>query len=324
MAKQAVVIDQTTAVQAIADKIGIHPDNQGNIRLGDPGRAPGRARDIQYEARKASLDNRLKKTGVQPASVLNFLPWAININSVVPSTRGGVRAPKAGERFSFRTWTEPDIQVHDRGELGKEPTDFHPIQIAEAFAYDYPHGGVLALPGAEADFDKFEDLIKNEEARAIQEMHDRIASGDRKATQKVMVDIPEKLAAQRLYDLKIIQALPVWVNQKRQLTDIPTACKRCGKTPDNRHAVQCACGYILDPKEAFQRHVITEEDESLERLTRAEVAELGISAYVAETADERPERLKDGLVKPISKAMERVLEVEEKLRRAQKKQSEER
>lgn len=320
MAKQqAVVVDDRVAAQAIADKLGVHPDAAGNVHVGDPGRAPGRARDPQYEARYASLRNRLSKTGVQPASVLNFLPFHININAAMPSTRGGVRAPKTGERFAFRTWTEPDIQVMDRGELGKEPTDFHPIQIAEAFAFDYPHGGVLVIPGAEKDFEKFEDLIKREESRAIQVMQDFIASGDRKWTQKVLVDIPEKHAAQRLFELKIIQVLPVWVNQKRQLTDIPAACKRCGKTPENRHAVQCTCGYILDPKEAFERHVITEEDESLERLTRAEVVELGISDYVAETADERPARLKAGLVKPIARAAERVFEAEEKLKRSDKK-----
>ena len=56
---------------------------------------------------------------------------------------------------------------------------------------------------------------------------------------------------------------------------------------------------------------IDEQHTSLERLTRAEVESLGISAYVAETVDEKQARIKSGKPKPLSLAAQGAMVAEQ-------------
>ena len=128
----------------------------------------------------------------------------------------------------------------------------------------------------------------------------------------------QKDAARRLHVLGRIQELPKWVEQQRDLTNKPKDCPQCARRCE-LGAVSCTnpgCGglkgpYVLDPRKAYEIGAISEEDESLERLSRNTLKEMGISDYVAESAEEKKARLSEGGIKPKSVAAFRVMEAEE-------------
>ena len=130
--------------------------------------------------------------------------------------------------------------------------------------------------------------------------------------------LPQKAAAHRLFQLGHIQVLPAWVEQQRDLSARPETCPQCARRCEPG-AVSCTnpgCGglngpYVLDPRKAYEIHAITEEDKSLERLSRETLKEMGISDYVAESCEEQSARLKQGGIKPRSVSALRLLEAED-------------
>jgi hypothetical protein len=81
------------------------------------------------------------------------------------------------------------------------------------------------------------------------------------------------------------------------------------------------CGYIIDPRRAYEIQAIGEDDLSLERLTRADVTEMGITDYVAETIDEKRSRLEIGAPKPLSIAAMRLQASEMQYQDSQRNQN---
>jgi hypothetical protein len=69
--------------------------------------------------------------------------------------------------------------------------------------------------------------------------------------------------------------------------------------------------YVIDPRKAFEIGAITEEHPALERLSRAELKEMGISDYVAESLEEKAARLRQGGIKPRSLSAMRLMEAED-------------
>ena len=325
MAKGILLSDQQAA-EVIAGAAGIEIDSKGQIKQGDPGRASGRMRDVGFEQKMASMKQRLRATGIQPATVINFLPVKLTVNSPMTSFREGVPPARGTARFSFRTWNDVEIVPHHDGDAGRVPYEFHPLQIAEAFEHEYPHGGAVAIFGGvkEADSAANKKRVDDAERDAIKWMQGQVARGEAlwnaaDRMQRQLVTNVHRACAERLVEIKVLKALPSWVHEKVELHEVPAACGRCGKTPENRNMLVCTCGWVLDPEQAFIRKIINEEDESLERLTRAQVEKLGISAYVAETADEMPARLKAGLPKPPSAAYMRAAQAAEEAEARQTK-----
>jgi hypothetical protein len=130
--------------------------------------------------------------------------------------------------------------------------------------------------------------------------------------------LPQKASAHRLFALGLIQVLPAWVEQKHDLDVKPATCPQCARRCEPG-AVSCTnpgCGglkgpYVLDPRKAYEIGAITEEDESLERLSRGTLKEMGISDYVAESQEEKLARLKSGGIRPKSLSALRQLEYED-------------
>jgi hypothetical protein len=318
--------DLENASRDYASQAGFNIDGQGGISLPDPGHAKGRSRDPRFETRMASLRMRVSSTGITPATVFNFLPIRLTVNSPSMAVRNGVDPVKGDDDFATRTWSDLDIQIIDEGELGKSPQEFHPIQIARVFEFEYNEGGVVALPciPEDADEPKWAPTLKKHADQAVAWMLRQVQTGERlwnapDRLQRQNVRSIHRACGERLVALKILRRLPDFCTEKRELSDVPEACAKCGTTPDSRFAVQCGvnnCGYIMNPVVAFQKRIIPEDHEALERLTRDQVKELGISDYVAETSDEYPARIKAGRPKPFSKAAERAIAAEQQLTQA--------
>jgi hypothetical protein len=290
----------------------------------DPKQAPtaGRAVDAQFNSLVGSIRARHEETGIEPATILNFLPIPLVVNSPMQDLK--IRIPAAptvadeSDAFSFFTWHNAAIEVMDRGEGIKQPWDYLPRQIARAFLNEYePFGGVVLMRGIPDE----KTLSKPENVKMIQEARDRMtdwmvskvheANGEwntaNRSGAKNIVEL-HRQCAMRLKDLGLIDHLPEWITESRSLKDVQAKCPLCSVQPQPG-AVECVnCHYVLDPAQAFVRGAISEEDASLERLSRKELEELGVSAYVAETLEERPERLKRGDPKPMSIAQKRALQ----------------
>lgn len=285
----------------------------------------GQARDPQYDNALKSIHMRHEATGIQPATILNFLPIPLVVNSTMNGL-SNVRikpAPKAADEtdaFSFHIWHEPSIEVAYRGEGINQPVDFLPVQVAKAFVDEYKDfGGVVMFRGLPDE----ETLAKPEIVRMISEARVKMhawmlakideANAEWNSPNRVgaknIVELHRQCALQ-MKDLGLIDGLPEWVTNPRSLKDVAEKCPNC-KTLPNIGALECLeCHYILDPTKAYLAGTITEEDGSLERLTRKQVEELGISAYVAETIDEKPERLKRGDPRPPSIAQVRAMQAQ--------------
>jgi hypothetical protein len=289
----------------------------------DPGKAAGRARDPEFETVLVSMKARHAKTGIQPACVINMLPLALVVNSPMHSI-GGVRVPPclgAHLDFTAHVWHECSIEVRYIGEGVNQPWDFLPIQLAEAFEMEYyATGGVVALIGEPTE----ENMRKPENAQKIADCLERMyvwmmgkiveANGfwnsPNHGAAAAIVEV-HRVCATRMFEIGKIPQLPEWIQPVTEQSAIDAKCPTCGVIPATE-AVKCvSCNEILDPGTAFLKGVISEEHESLERLTREQVIELGVSAFVAETADERPARLAQGLRKPMSIANARALQEQE-------------
>jgi|GEM_PF-4077790 len=294
----------------------------------DPGKAAGRARDPEFETVLQSMKARHAKTGIQPACVINMLPLALVVNSPMHSI-GGVRVPPClGSHLDFtaHVWRECAIEVRYIGEGVNQPWDFLPIQLAEAFESEYySTGGVIALVGEPTE----ENLSKPENAQKIADCLERMyvwmmgkiveANGfwnsPNHGAAAAIVEV-HRVCATRMFEIGKIPALPDWIQAVREASQIEAKCPTCGVIPE-AGAVKCVtCNEILDVVAAWDNGngIITEEHAAFERLTRAEVMELGISAYVAETSDERPARLAEGRKKPKSIAQLRAEADERKAR----------
>ncbi len=285
----------------------------------DPGKAKGRAQDPRFDSLVVSMRARHEATGIRPATVRNYLPIPLTVNSPMQSLHVTIPPAYGTKEYTSHTWDDPDIQVLYAGEGINQPWDYMPIQLAKTYEAEYrTNGGVIAFTGEndEGDSAEMADLIAERKTRAFAWMHAKIEEANAEwnspnRQNSGNIRSLHRDCAQKLFDLKLLTYLPEWIQTVRRPEDVPKGCKQCGATPENNSAKCVKCGYVIDPAKAFEIGSINEESEDLERLTRKEIEALGISAYVAETCDERPERLKAGLPKPLSLAAQRAFEAQE-------------
>lgn len=283
----------------------------------DPGKAKGRARDLEFEKVLESMLLRHSKTGIQAATVINMLPLPLVVNSPMDELR--VRIPACTGRdkdFVAHTWTHCAIQVKYLGDGINTPWEHLPIDLATAFENEYWDMGGVAVIAGEATAEnmaKPENLARIDESleRMYRWMMSKIIEGNgfwnsvNHGAAAAIVEV-HRLCATRMFEIGKIPALPPWIQEVREQAEIDAKCPTCGVIPETG-AVKCVtCNEILNPVAAFLNGTITEEHAALERLTREQVEEIGISAFVAETSDEKPARLASGRRKPKSLAQVRA------------------
>ena len=296
-------------------------------------KALGRPTDPQFERNRASVQSRLNQVGVAHATVVTFLPVVLHTDSLlIPSraSNGKIGPPKDKEDYAVYVFKDAFIEPGRRGaDSPLLATDWHPIQMANEFPKLYPQG-VLAFRGIPSDLHdpKWLNTVSTEEQHfgqtyghvmeatrkaAIAWMHEHLRYGNERDRQKQEPTLPQKAAARRLLHLGYIKEMPKWVEQQRDVGVKIPVCPKCQK-PSEPGAPSCTnagCGYIIDPRKAYEISAVGEDDLSMERLTRKEVEEMGISAYVAETIDEKKARMSAGLPKPLSLAAMRLKDAED-------------
>jgi hypothetical protein len=283
----------------------------------DPGKAKGRARDLQFESVLESMLMRHARTGIQHATVINFLPLPLVVNSPMDELRVRIDACVGRDLdYTAHTWDHCAIQVKYLGDGVNTPWEHLPIDLAQAFENEYyAMGGVIAITGDATP----ENLEKPENAEKINACLERMyvwmmskiieANGfwnsPNHMAAAAIVEV-HRVCATRMFDIGKIPQLPEWIQPVTEQSAIEARCPFCGIIPAVGAVICVTCNEVLDPVAAFLNGKITEEHASLERLTRAEVGDLGISAFVAETSDEKPARLAEGRRKPKSIAQRRA------------------
>ncbi len=224
-----------------------------------------------------------------------------------------IPACNEGQAFTYHTWTQVFIDNLLSSEGIKTPWDVHPIQMADAFVEEYrSFGGVVEILGSLDGYDPMADPLIRPSIDAARERMYAWAQGvvrdaeslwnSQGGAQKNAIVDHHRACAQILFDTGRLGKLPEWMRLEPSAHELAKPCPVCRVTPKKGAAlcVSQGCNYVLDPAAAFHLGMIDETSPVLERLTRLEVEELGISGFVAETADEKPARLKLGVPKPLS------------------------
>lgn len=310
-------VEQIPALNGTITTRHIHTIQGSTVSIGEISHQRGRAQNPEFDKRLVSMLARHAKTGVMPATIINMLPLPLVVNSPMATLR--VRIPACiGSNLDYTayTWTEPTIESVYAGDGIYQPFDFLPVDLAEAFQNEYYNmGGVVLILGmpTKANLELPENVVKINAAldRMYVWMMGRIVEANgfwnspNHGAAAAIVDV-HRVCATRMYEIGKIPALPPWIQEIREQAAIDAKCPTCGTIPESG-AVKCiSCNEILDPGTAFLNGTITEEHAALERLTRDEVMDLGISAFVAETVDEKPARLAEGRRKPKSIAQVRA------------------
>lgn len=284
-------------------------------------------KQVDYINKLLSSQQRISQIGEQPVSIVNLNPYRLMVMG--PLFDGIiVKDNKEGDDFSALVIKDVKYEVDTGTDHNHSPIEYWPIQIADEFLNQYrDKGGVFTIKG---------DLEKNPELRNTAEFRQKFAEATESLYQyafkmkvagdaewarpnrsgRTNVHAQHRMMAQILFRAKRIAKLPEWMDTLIAPENVMPDCPSC-KAELKQGAYQCAaCGRISDPIAAFKDGRITENDTCWERLTRAQVEAAGVSAYVAETVDEAPARLKAGDPKPLSLFERKMIAAQEKEQKA--------
>ena len=311
----------------------------------------GRKTDPAFERSARSVQGRIRSLGTIAAGVVSFLPIELRSDSYLfPLKVAVIKPPKNKQPYSLFVFAEYFID-NTKQHVDSPTTAFEwaPIQLAADFSATNP-SGVFVFSGntstagkrKEEVFDEmvaliedpkwlatvsrepqhggmtYGDALEAKRRSGIAWMFEQLRRGEEAYNLKKRAEFPAISSAHRLFELGHIQVLPPFVQQKHDLSARPETCPQCARRCEPG-AVSCTnpgCGglkgpYVLDPRKAYEIHAISEEDLSLERLTRATLIEMGISDYVAESIEEAEARRKVGGIRPKSKNAYRIMEAED-------------
>jgi hypothetical protein len=299
--------------------------------------AIGRPVNKRYERHLQSVKSRVEQLGIMVATVVNFLPIRLVTDSVLDPLRHASitnRPPKDDQPYSTfyfeEVFYEPSVVSPDSPPIA---VDQHPIILAQEFSKHDP--GVFSFIGIPSDIERedwkrkkshepqhggmtYGQALEAKRQEAVEWMLRQVENGTEAHLRNIAWTVPQKAAARRLLALGHIKELPKGVDEVKDVQQVVPVCPKCQRRSEPG-AVQCTngnCAYVIDPRRAYEIGAIDEEHISLERLTRAEVMEMGISQYVAETRDEKIIRLKTpGATKPQSEVALRMLEADDDRKR---------
>ena len=314
-------------------------------------KAMGRKTDPAFERSARSVQGRIRSLGTIAAGVVSFLPIELRSDSYLfPLKVAVIKPPKGKAPYSLYVFHKYFID-NTKQHVDSPTTAFEwaPIQMAGDFTGTNP-SGVFVFSGVSSTAGKNRDEIFHEIASLLEDpkwlatisrepqhggmtygealeakrqsgiawMFEQLRRGNEAENLKKRAEFPAISSAHRLFELGLIQVLPTFVNRKHDLDVKPQTCPQCARRCEPG-AVSCTnpgCGglkgpYVLDPRKAYEINAISEEDESLERLSRGTLIEMGISDYVAESAEEKIARRKEGGMRPKSKNALRVMEAED-------------
>lgn len=290
----------------------------------------GRPYDYRFSQRMSMLKRRLRSTKTVPVTIINTLPLRLAVNSPLPALLQGVASCEMDKDFNYFTWMDPVIEVSLQ-EAQKIPLDYNPMMLAEEYLREYSTiGGVMLYEGTVEDFLEdsrpetrrmFEECTESGlkwQLSKVKQANDYWNSPNHQLSINI-TELHRACATRCMAKGRLGKSKPEWMDITREAAELVPPCDSCGAEP-SRGAARCKqCGFIIDPIRAFMNREIDEKHIALTRLTRAQVEDLHISDFVAETSDERPARLARGEDMPLSVFEARQVLAQEAILNAQQK-----
>lgn len=256
---------------------------------------------------------RALRIGIRAATILNMSPLQLRGPGIHTSHIVIPPCP-SGQMFLRYVVSPPkslgEMQTSWRDERDDvwSPVLHHPIELAEDFNQQYYNsGGVVVFEG---DHDPMEDprvrqLIEESDTRLIAQAREQWRdaqhqwnSPNRSGARNI--GTTHRAYCQLLLDRRIYTDIPPWFDATPETKNQSAVkCGRCSVYPDKDSWMCKNCGYVIDPYRAYTEMEIDESDNSLKRLTRVQLEELGISRFVLETQDERRLRIAAGGEAPV-------------------------
>lgn len=279
--------------------------------------ALGRRRGMDEKQREKmqklqTLMTRLAITGVRTAYVINMNPYSLKVNGVLLDDTIVPACPLGQDHIIFPI-AKPMIAWRDDKDGDETPVEFLPVMLVRDFEHlYYKKGGVVVF---EASGNPKRPVPPEQEIAENPDLQEKIAAARSRmfnfaserymametalrvpgsSAQRDVNDTDRALAALLLHN-RLIPEAPKWFAPTKQEQDLVDPCARCKAEPKKGATMCAACGYILDPAQAFKLgdlDVTNEVDKrALMRLSRKQLDELNISQFIEENLEERDERL---------------------------------
>jgi hypothetical protein len=255
----------------------------------------------EYFADLQALMDRYSDMPPEPAYVLNLNPYPLRIASPALANITIPACPFDEDFVAFK-FTGVRYEMKLTGDGKYTPVPFEPFLDARAYLRTQlaqERGGVVIYRG---DKDPDTDPVIQKElviARA-QMLHFckekvREANGEwntiNRSGHRNIGDI-HRTAALYLLHIGELDRRPEWLNASLAESNLGDKCPSCKARPERGAAMCTGCGFILDPRAAWELGIIAEpEHVCFRRLSREVLEDMKISHYVSETNEERDQRL---------------------------------
>jgi len=264
---------------------------------GRPIRIPGSTPDVVFNDTNAGeAVKRLHRTRIEmqemlkdmryfPWSVVNLMPYPLNVNGVLHSriavNGNQIPACPIGSPYVQKVISEIQWDVKDNG-AGFDNIDnfasipWIPKKLAEDYIHEFidgAHWGVIAYegdglpdstPGLKHKLQEAE-AARNRYILAQCQIADSIWG---MPTRRIEVVNHHRDAAAMALHLKIISRKPEWlVANPVVLGQNTEPCPNCGEIPEKRFAQCKTCGFVYDPLRAYKMALIPYGDLAMDRMT---------------------------------------------------------
>jgi len=245
--------------------------------------------------RRAEEQRRLSRMVWKPASIINLMPFPLNVNGVLHGRLAGpdgnqVPACRLGQPYEQKVITEMQWSVRDEG-AGMDNIDNYtpvpstPMELAEDYAREFLDrmgvGGVFTYEGDETPEvaglqKKLEEARRARNKWLLRKVHEAEADwADTTGRGRKNITELHRKAAEVLLHEKILKHQPAWLLAiNAEGGEVPDPCPGCGEVSDHKASVCKGCRYVYKPIEAYKAALIEYGHIAMDRLTSDEWKEV--------------------------------------------------
>lgn len=215
--------------------------------------------------------DQLYRVGWEQATVINCLPWALEIHTTFGYFR--IPAPDKKKNEAFHTFQirVPSIDMRDLGEAKYVPEVVMPIEIAQEFEKKYKEEGGVIVFRTPRDRDLPEnvgELLQAAQERMTAWYKHKFQDGQkewaRSRQNPQYIDDRHRDAARFLFEKSLIAQLPDWISTTRDEAT-QKECPACGEIVKKTAKICVHCRFHIDPdfvNSNRERLGIAEEEET--------------------------------------------------------------
>lgn len=247
---------------------------------------------MRYQMLAKEEREKLAQMDIKPWSVVNLMPFPLNVNGVLHSRLIGedgnqVPACPIGERFVRKAILRSEFSIKDAGsDQGPEgvanyvPVPWVPKQLALEYTKEFldkmQMGGIIIYEGDHDPQSPAEiRALEQAEKSMIGFLRKLVLEGETKWSAgngelKREVNDNHRKAAQILFKKGYLKKEPIWLVVDFDPAQAPNPCPGCGSVPDKVAAICKGCGYVFSPLEAYKAALVEYGHISFDRMNAKE------------------------------------------------------